>query len=82
MKAGFLGDFHVTVPRGSARNIQAQTVTQQPLLAPVRRGQRLGTLRVSVDGQPVGEYPLLALEDIAVSGILGRGWDNILLMLK
>ncbi len=82
VKAGFLGDFHVTVPRGSARNIQAQTVTQQPLLAPVRRGQRLGTLRVSVDGQPVGEYPLLALEDIAVSGILGRGWDNILLMLK
>ncbi|KAF0099014.1 MAG: D-alanyl-D-alanine carboxypeptidase (penicillin-binding protein 5/6) [bacterium] len=82
VKAGFLGDFHVTVPRGSARNIQAQTVTQQPLLAPVRRGQRLGTLRVSVDGQPVGEYPLLALEDIAVSGILGRGWDNILLMLR
>ncbi|MBM4181466.1 MAG: D-alanyl-D-alanine carboxypeptidase [Betaproteobacteria bacterium] len=82
VKAGFLGDFHVTVPRGSAKNIQAQTVTQQPLLAPVRRGQRLGTLRVSVDGQPVGEYPLLALEDIAVSGILGRGWDNILLMLR
>ncbi len=82
VKAGFLGDFHVTVPRGAAKNIQAQTVTQQPLLAPVRRGQRLGSLRVSVDGQPVGEYPLLALEDIAVSGILGRGWDNILLMLK
>jgi len=82
VKAGFLGDFHVTVPRGSARNIQAQTVTQQPLLAPVRRGQRLGALRVSVDGQPLGEYPLLALEDVAVAGILGRGWDNILLMLK
>jgi D-alanyl-D-alanine carboxypeptidase (penicillin-binding protein 5/6) len=82
VKAGFLSDFHVTVPRGMSRNIQAQLVTQQPLLAPVRRGQKLGTLRLSVDGQPVGDYPLLALESVPVAGILGRGWDNILLMFK
>jgi len=82
VKAGFLSDFHVTVPRGMSKNIQAQLVTQQPLLAPVRRGQKLGTLRLSVDGQPVGDYPLLALENVPVAGILGRGWDNILLMFK
>jgi len=82
VKAGFLSDFHVTVPRGTSRGIQAQLITQQPLLAPVRRGQKLGTLRLSVNGQAVGDYPLLALEDIAVTGILGRGWDNILLMFK
>ncbi len=82
VKAGFTSDFHVTVPRGASRNIQAQLITQQPLLAPVKRGQQLGTLRLTVDGQAVGDYPLLALEDIAVSGILGRGWDNILLMFK
>jgi len=82
VKAGFLSDFHVTVPRGTAKGIQAQLITQQPLLAPVRRGQKLGTLRLSVNGQAVGDYPLLALEDIAVAGILGRGWDNILLMFK
>jgi serine-type D-Ala-D-Ala carboxypeptidase (penicillin-binding protein 5/6) len=82
VKAGFTSDFHVTVPRGTARGIQAQLITQQPLLAPVRRGQKLGTLRVSVDGRAVGDYPLLALEDIEVAGILGRGWDNILLMFK
>ena len=82
VKAGFLSDFHVTVPRGMSKNIQAQLVTQKPLLAPVRRGQQLGTLRLSVDGQPVGDYPLLALENVPVAGILGRGWDNILLMFK
>ena len=82
VKAGFTSDFHVTVPRGTAKAIQAQLITQQPLLAPVKRGQPLGTLRLTVEGKPVGDYPLLALEDIAVSGILGRGWDNILLMFK
>jgi D-alanyl-D-alanine carboxypeptidase (penicillin-binding protein 5/6) len=82
VKAGFPTDFHVTVPRGTGKRIQAQLITQQPLLAPITRGQRLGTLRLTVDGAPVGDYPLLALENVAVAGILGRGWDNILLMLK
>ena len=82
VKAGFTSDFHVTVPRGTAKGIQAQLITQQPLLAPVKRGQPLGTLRLTAEGKPVGDYPLLALEDVPVSGILGRGWDNILLMFK
>lgn len=82
VKAGFTYDFHVTVPRGSGNRIMAQMISQQPLLAPVRRGQRLGTLRLTVDGESVGDYPLLALETVPVAGILGRGWDNILLLFK
>jgi D-alanyl-D-alanine carboxypeptidase (penicillin-binding protein 5/6) len=82
VKAGFVGDLHVTVPRGTGKRIQAQMISQQPLLAPIKRGQQLGTLRLTVDGQAAGDYPLLALETIPVAGILGRGWDNILLMFK
>ncbi|HNI08969.1 MAG TPA: D-alanyl-D-alanine carboxypeptidase family protein, partial [Thiobacillaceae bacterium] len=82
VKAGFTSDFYVTVPRGTAKSIQAQLITRQPLLAPVKRGQSLGTLRLTANGQPVGDYPLLALEDVEVAGLLGRGWDNILLMFK
>lgn len=82
VKAGFPRDLHVTVPRGTGKRIQVQMVSQQPLLAPVKRGQRLGTLRLSIDGAPAGDFPLLALENVPVAGILGRGWDNILLMFK
>ena len=82
VKAGFPNGLHVTVPRGAGKRIQAQMITQQPLLAPIARGQRLGTLRLTVDGAPVGDYPLLALEKVEVAGILGRGWDNILLLFK
>ena len=82
VKAGFPSDFYVTVPRGTSKRIQAQIITQQPLLAPVKRGQSLGTLRLTSDGATVGDYPLLALENVEVAGILGRGWDNILLMFK
>lgn len=74
---GFLQDFHVLVPRGAAERIKAEIITQQPLLAPVRKGQGMGTLRLTLDGKPFGNYPLVALHDVAVAGMFGRGWDTI-----
>ena len=82
IKAGLPSDFYITVPRGTGKRIQAQMIFQQPLLAPISRGQRIGTLRLSLDGAPVGDYPLLALETMPVAGIIGRTWDAILLMFR
>lgn len=79
---GFGQDFYVTVPRGAGERIQAQLITQQPLLAPVTRGQQLGTLRLTLDGRPIGDYPLRALDNVAVAGLLGRIWDSILLWFR
>ncbi|MFP5410906.1 MAG: D-alanyl-D-alanine carboxypeptidase family protein [Gammaproteobacteria bacterium] len=77
---GFLEDFHLLVPRGGAARVKADVVTRQPILAPVRRGQELGTLRLTLDGQRLGEYPLVALHDVSVAGIFGRGWDSLRLL--
>lgn len=82
IKVGFPRGLHVTVPRGAGRNIQAQVISQQPLLAPISRGQNIATLRLSLDGKPIGDYPLRALEGVAVAGIFGRAWDNILLLFR
>jgi D-alanyl-D-alanine carboxypeptidase (penicillin-binding protein 5/6) len=82
LQAGFTADLYVTVPRGTANRIQVKLVTQQPMLAPVRRGAQVGSLRLTVDGELVGDYPLRALHDVPVASLLGRGWDSILLMFK
>ena len=82
VKAGFKSDIIVTVPKGDADKLKAELLTQQPLIAPVAQGQRVGTLRVTHDGKPVGEYPLVALEGVAVAGIFGRAWDTLRLWLK
>ena len=74
---GFLQDFHLLLPRGAAARLKAELITKQPLMAPVRRGQRLGTLRLILDGTPLGDYPLVALHDVSVAGVFGRGWDSI-----
>jgi D-alanyl-D-alanine carboxypeptidase (penicillin-binding protein 5/6) len=82
VKTGFKDDIIVTVPKGEAEKLKAELLTQQPLLAPVAQGQRVGTLRVSHDGRPLGEYPLVALEGVGVAGILGRAWDTLRLWIK
>ena len=73
---GFMQDFHLLMPRGSASRVKAEVITQQPIVAPIRKGQRLGTLRLTLDGNPLGDYSLVALHDVNVAGILGRGWDS------
>ncbi|MFN3543439.1 MAG: D-alanyl-D-alanine carboxypeptidase family protein [Thiobacillus sp.] len=74
---GFQQDFYLLVPRGAASRVKAEVITRQPIVAPVRRGDELGTLRLSLDGQSLGEHPLVALHDVSVAGILGRGWDTL-----
>jgi D-alanyl-D-alanine carboxypeptidase/D-alanyl-D-alanine carboxypeptidase (penicillin-binding protein 5/6) len=74
---GFLDDFHLLIPHGSAARIKAQVVTRQPVVAPIRKGQRLGTLRLTLDGKVLGDYPLVALHEVGVAGIFGRGWDTL-----
>jgi serine-type D-Ala-D-Ala carboxypeptidase (penicillin-binding protein 5/6) len=82
VKAGFKNDIIITVPKGEAEKLKAELMTQQPLVAPISQGQRVGTLRVSHDGKPIGEYPLVALEGVGVAGIFGRAWDTLRLWIK
>jgi serine-type D-Ala-D-Ala carboxypeptidase (penicillin-binding protein 5/6) len=82
VKAGFQDDIIVTVPKGEAEKLKAELLTQQPLFAPVAQGQRVGTLRVSHDGKPLAEYPLVALEGVGTAGVFGRAWDTLRLWLK
>ncbi len=47
-----------------------------------KKGDTIATLRLSVDGQLYGEYPLVALADVPVAGIIGRAWDSLKLYLQ
>lgn len=78
--AGFAADFVLSLPRGVANQperIKAEVHSQQPLLAPVKQGDRIATLKLTVDGKPYGEHALVALADVPVAGFLGRAWDSL-----
>jgi serine-type D-Ala-D-Ala carboxypeptidase (penicillin-binding protein 5/6) len=86
--AGFAGEFIVSLPKGvvagAAGNnrLKAEVASRQPLLAPVQQGDPIATLRLILDGKPYGEYPLVALKDVPVAGLLGRAWGAVRLWFR
>ena len=77
VKAGFANDLSIAVPRGYADKVMTQFFPAARLIAPIQAGQNLGTLKVTVDGKLYGEYPVAALENVAIAGIFGRAIDTI-----
>ena len=77
VKAGFQNDFVISVPKGFAPRLKTELLSQQPLMAPVAAGQVVGTLKVSLDDKPFGDYPVVALEAVPVAGIFGRMIDTV-----
>ena len=82
LKAGFLSDFYVSVPRGQGDQLKADLVSVQPLVAPISVGQKVGTVKVTLQGKVLGEYPAVALENVPVAGFFGRAWDSMRLWFK
>jgi len=82
VKAGFPYEMYITIPKGQADKVKADLLAQQPLVAPVSQGQKIGVMRVTLDGKAIGEYPVVALESVAVAGIFGRAWDTLRLWIK
>jgi serine-type D-Ala-D-Ala carboxypeptidase (penicillin-binding protein 5/6) len=82
-KLGVPGGVFVTVPRGEAGQLQTRIERTDPLVAPLEKGQRVGTVKVSTPGgQTVLETPLVVLEAVEQAGLLGRAWDSIRLWIK
>ncbi|HZN85492.1 MAG TPA: D-alanyl-D-alanine carboxypeptidase family protein [Burkholderiales bacterium] len=80
--AGFAQGLVVTVPKGEAALLKAELATLPPVLAPVAKGQRVGTLRVALGGAPLGEYPVTALAAVPAAGFFGRAWDTLRLWFE
>jgi D-alanyl-D-alanine carboxypeptidase (penicillin-binding protein 5/6) len=73
----------VAVPAGEAARLKTEIARPDPLVAPLQRGQAIGTLKVALaDGTPVAEVPLTVLETVEESGIFGRAWDALRLWIQ
>jgi D-alanyl-D-alanine carboxypeptidase (penicillin-binding protein 5/6) len=72
----------VAVPNGLAGKLKTQVLRNDPLLAPVSKGQQVATLRVSAGDQPVVDVPLLALDGVQQAGVIGRAWDALRLWIR
>ena len=76
---GVAEDVLVTVKTGDYDKLKATMDIPSTLVAPYKKGQQVGTLHVTEDGQPIEDVPLIALNDAPQGGFFKRLWDSILL---
>jgi serine-type D-Ala-D-Ala carboxypeptidase (penicillin-binding protein 5/6) len=82
-KLGAEGPVVIAVPRGEGEKLKTDVQRTDPLVAPLTKGQRVGTLKVTTAaGAPVAEVPLVVQEAVEQAGIFGRAWDSIRLWIK
>ena len=82
-KLGAAGAEFVTVPKGEGGKLQTRIERTDPLVAPLDKGQRVGTVKVSTAaGTAVVELPLVTLDAVPEAGIFGRAWDAMRLWIK
>ena len=82
-KLGAAGAVFVSVPKGEGGKLQTKIERTDPLVAPLAKGQRVGTIKVATAaGAPVIELPLIVMEAVDQAGLLGRAWDAIRLWIK
>jgi len=72
----------VVVPRGQAAQVKTSVTRRDPLLAPLNKGQVMGTLKIQLGGQPWQEVPLQTLEAVPSAGFFGRAWDALRLSIQ
>ena len=74
---GLAEDVVVTIARGARDNLTANMEIDSEIHAPLKMGQELGSLTVTVGLTETVKRPLIALNALEEAGFFGRLWDTI-----
>ena len=79
---GVTDDVMVTVSRGRYADLKASMDLPTRLIAPLQKGQQVGTLKVKLDDDVLIERPIVVLADAAEGGFFKRLSDAAVLWFK
>jgi D-alanyl-D-alanine carboxypeptidase (penicillin-binding protein 5/6) len=74
---GIADGISLTIPRRSQERLATTTTFESVIQAPLTKGQKLGSIKVELDGKLMLELPLVALEVVEEAGFFSRLWDSI-----
>lgn len=77
VKAGYADDRYETVAKGTGDKMKTEIVMQDKLMAPLAKGAKIGVAKVSYNGKPLVEIPVVALEEVPQSGFFARLIDTV-----
>lgn len=79
---GVAEDVVVTLPRGRYDSLKASMDLPVRLIAPLQKGQAVGSLKVELDGKILLERPIIVLEDAVEGGFFKRMLDGVMLWFQ
>ena len=79
VKLGLAEPMLVSVQRGKYAQLKPSMDVPKSLAAPIRKGQRIGTVKVALDGKVIAQRPLIALEAVEEGGFFKRLWDELMM---
>jgi D-alanyl-D-alanine carboxypeptidase (penicillin-binding protein 5/6) len=82
LPVGVPQNLYLTLPRGTHEKLRARLTIPDRVVAPVSLGQKVGSLALDLDQQPIAEYPLVAHKEVGPGNLFRRSLDNIQLWLQ
>jgi D-alanyl-D-alanine carboxypeptidase (penicillin-binding protein 5/6) len=74
-------DVAITLPRSARSGLKTDVAFDQPITAPIKKGQEVGTLTVTAPGMEAKTVPLIAAVDVAEVGFFARMFAKLDLIL-
>ncbi|MEM9254912.1 MAG: D-alanyl-D-alanine carboxypeptidase family protein [Pseudomonadota bacterium] len=78
---GLIDPVVLTLPRGKGNQLDTMVVVDENLEAPLAKGDAVGTVTVSLDGETLYRAPVVALASIEAGGFFARLWDMVLMWI-
>lgn len=82
LDVGVASDLQVTVPRGQAGKVSETLEVNPRIVAPLRKGDTVGTVKVLFAGKELASRPLVALRNVEQGGFVRRWVDAAWLWWK
>jgi D-alanyl-D-alanine carboxypeptidase (penicillin-binding protein 5/6) len=67
----------ILVKRADEKAIKSTIQLSSPVWAPLKKGDKLGELTLTLGDKPVGKFNLISNQDIQQSNIIWRLWDRV-----
>lgn len=80
---GTASDVSFVIPINSKDKVKASFVlTNKKIVAPIKKGQKMGVITFTLNNEPIYQLPLVALNDVEEGGFLSRSWDHVVISVK
>ncbi len=76
VELGVAQPLQVSVQRGRYNDLKPSIELAKNLEAPIKQGQQVGTVKVSLEGKIIAQAPLVAVAAVEEGGFFKRLWDS------